>query len=37
MFDISMEFMKDLVDLIVPVMAIYIVFDLCGSLLFGKK
>lgn len=37
MFDIAMTFMKQLVDLIVPVMAIYITLDLCGSLLFGRR
>lgn len=37
MFDISIAFMKQLVDLIVPVITIYILFDFMGSLLFGKN
>lgn len=37
MFEIAITFMKQLVDLIVPVIAIYILFDFVGSLLFGSK
>lgn len=37
MFDIALVFMKQLVDLIIPVIAIYILFDFMGSLLFGRK
>lgn len=37
MFDIAMAFMADMVDLIIPVIAIYILFDLMGSLMFGKR
>lgn len=37
MFDIALAFMKQLVDLIVPVIAIYILFDFIGSLLFGRR
>lgn len=37
MFDIAISFMVQLVDYIPPVFAIYILFDLIGSLLFGKK
>lgn len=36
MFEIAMSFMKQLVDLIIPVISIYILFDFIGSLLFGK-
>lgn len=36
MFEIAMTFMEQLVDLIIPVIAIYILFDFMGSLLFGK-
>lgn len=36
MFDIAITFMCQLVDLIPGVFAIYVVFDLLGSLLFGK-
>lgn len=36
MFEIAMTFMKQLVDLIIPVIAIYILFDFMGSLMFGK-
>ncbi len=37
MFDIMIEFMKQLVDLFIPMFAIYVMFDFVGSLLFGKK
>ncbi len=37
MFEVALTFMKQLVDLIVPVITIYILFDLIGSLLFGKR
>lgn len=37
MFDISIQFMVQLVDLIPGVIGIYILFDLIGSLLFGKR
>lgn len=37
MFDIAIAFMKQLVDLIVPVMGLYILFDFMGSLLFGRR
>lgn len=37
MFEIAIQFMVQLVELIVPVFAIYILFDLIGSLLFGKR
>ena len=37
MFEVAIQFMVELVDLIVPVIAIYILFDFMGSLLFGKR
>lgn len=37
MFDITIQFMLQLVDLIIPMIAIYILFDFMGSLLFGKR
>lgn len=37
MFEVVETFMVQLVGLIVPVFAIYILFDLLGSLLFGKR
>ncbi len=37
MFDISIQFMVQLVDLLPAVFAIYVLFDLIGSLLFGKR
>ena len=37
MFDIAMVFMADMVDLIIPIITIYILFDLMGSLMFGKR
>lgn len=36
MFDVAINFMLELVDFIVPVFGIYLLFDLIGSLLFGK-
>ena len=37
MFEIAMQFMEQLVDLIPGFIVIYVLFDLTGSLLFGKK
>ena len=37
MFDIMLQFMSQLVDLIVPLIALYILFDFIGALLFGKR
>lgn len=37
MFDIATQFMVQLVDLIPGVIGIYLIFDLMGSLLFGKR
>lgn len=37
MFEVATTFMVQLVDLLVPVIAIYIIFDFMGSLLFGKR
>lgn len=37
MFDIATEFMVQLVNLIPGVIGIYLIFDLMGSLLFGKR
>lgn len=37
MFEVATTFMLQLVNLIVPVIAIYILFDFVGSLLFGKN
>lgn len=37
MFDIAIQFMVQLVDLIPGVIGIYLIFDLMGSLLFGKR
>lgn len=37
MFDVAVEFMKQMVSLIVPVFSIYILFDLIGTLLFGTR
>lgn len=36
MFEVSISFMILLSNLIVPIISIYILFDLLGSLLFGK-
>lgn len=37
MFDIMTTLMLQLVDLIIPMIGIYILFDFMGSLLFGKR
>ena len=37
MFEIAIQFMVQLVDLIPGVIGIYLIFDLMGSLLFGKR
>lgn len=36
MFDVSVQFMIQLISLMPGVFAIYILFDFIGSLLFGK-
>ena len=37
MFEIMITLMTQLVDLIIPMIGIYILFDFMGSLLFGKR
>lgn len=37
MFDIAITFMKQLVELIPPIFGIYVLFDLIGGLLFGRR
>lgn len=37
MIDIFWQIMTRLGDLIVPLIALYVLFDLIGSLLFGKR
>lgn len=37
MFDVAIDFMVQMVDLIPVVFALYIIFDFMGSLLFGKR
>ena len=37
MFDVVVVFMTQLVDLIIPMIGIYVVFDFIGTLLFGKR
>ena len=37
MFDIAIQFMIQLVDLIPGVIGLYLIFDFMGSLLFGKR
>lgn len=37
MFDIALQFMSQLIDLIVPMISIYILFDWIGTLLFGRS
>lgn len=37
MFEIASQFMVQLTNFIVPVFGIYVLFDLIGGLLFGKR
>lgn len=37
MFDVAIQFMIQMTELIVPVFSIYILFDLIGTLLFGTR
>lgn len=37
MFDVAVDFIVQMVELIPVVFAMYIIFDFMGSLLFGKK
>ncbi len=37
MFDVAIQFMIQMVNLIVPIFSIYILFDLIGTLLFGTR
>lgn len=37
MFDVAIQFLIQLIDLIPGVFGLYILFDLMGGLLFGKK
>ncbi len=37
MFEISLTFMSRLIDLFIPLFALYVIFDFVGSLLFGKR
>lgn len=37
MFDVAVDFIVQMVQLIPVVFAMYIIFDFMGSLLFGRK
>lgn len=37
MFEVSLQFLEQLITLIPGLLGIYILFDFIGSLLFGKK
>lgn len=37
MFEVAMQFMVQLVDFIPGVIVLYVIFDLMGSLIFGKR
>lgn len=37
MFEVALQFMSQLIDLIIPMIAIYILFDWIGTLLFGRR
>lgn len=37
MFEIALTLMNQLVDLIIPCIGLYILFDLIGALIFNKR
>lgn len=37
MFEVALQFMSQLVDLIIPMIGLYILFDWIGTFLFGRK
>lgn len=37
MFEVALTFMSQLVDLIIPMIGLYILFDFIGTLLFGRR
>lgn len=37
MFDIALDFMKELINFMVPMVGLYICFDFIGTLLFGRR
>ncbi len=37
MFDIALQFMSQLIDLMPFLIALYVLFDFTGSLLFGQR
>ncbi len=37
MFDVCLQFLSQLIELIEPLIAIYILFDFMGTLIFGRR
>lgn len=37
MFDVALTFMSRLIDLMIPMIGLYILFDWIGTFLFGRK
>ena len=37
MFDVSLTFISQLIDLMIPLIGLYILFDFIGVLLFGRS
>ena len=37
MFEVALTFMSQLIDLMVPMIGLYILFDWIGTLLFGRR
>lgn len=37
MFEVALQFLSQLIDLMIPMIAIYILFDFIGTLLFGRR
>lgn len=37
MFEITLQFMSQLIELIPGIIGLYVIFDFVGSLLFGRR
>lgn len=37
MFDVSLSFISQLIDLLIPLISLYILFDFIGVFLFGRS
>lgn len=37
MFEVALTFLSGLIDLLIPLIALYILFDWIGTFLFGRR